>query len=253
MTLLTIQHLSKQYEKNGSFAVSDASFTLASGETLGIVGESGSGKTTLGKMIAGMIPPSAGEILFNDRKIDFKDKRTRQSIQYIFQDPYGSLNPSMQVHQLISEPLQVFRKLSKQQQQVQVMELLDNVGLESSVYHQYPIELSGGMRQRVGIARAIASDPLLLVCDEPTSALDVTIQSQILELFRQIKEKKQISYLFIAHSLEVIYQISDQVIVMKDGQIREKGSKSDIFFHPADPYTKALIGAIPQLDIPIYQ
>ncbi|MEJ8305182.1 ABC transporter ATP-binding protein [Saccharibacillus sacchari] len=233
-------------------AVDQVSLTLEKGETLGIVGESGSGKTTVAKMVAGMIPVTSGETRLSGKTLaaSGRSKADKRDIQYIFQDPVSSLNPRMKVRDIIAEPLKLYFKLSPKEIDARVDTLLGDVGLPLEYRLRYPKELSGGQCQRVGIARALAAEPSVIVCDEPTSALDMTIQSQILELLKDLQRSKGVSYLFIAHGLEVIYSISHRVMVMKEGKVVEEGETADIFHRPQHPYTQSLIGAIPRIQIP---
>jgi ABC-type glutathione transport system ATPase component len=244
--------------KNGDLfaAVKDVSFTLMKGETLGIVGESGSGKTTVAKMIAGMIPVTAGDIAMEGKQLNAGDKRSlavKRNIQYIYQDPVSSLNPRLKIRDILAEPLKLYFKLPQQEIESRVDKLLQDVGLPGYYKQSYPRELSGGQCQRVGIARALAADPSIIVCDEPTSALDMTIQSQILDLLKELQQSRGISYLFIAHGLEVIYSISQRVMVMRQGEVVEMGPTQTVFADPQHIYTQSLIQAIPSIDIPYFE
>lgn len=252
MILVEAKNLSKRFG-NGFKAVDDVSFSIPTGTTLGLIGESGSGKTTVAKMVAGMFEMSEGTLFFEGKQLSGnRSKDIKKAIQYVFQDPYTSLNPNLRVFQILAEPLNVYFKLNREQLKARVLELLHDVGLDESYSQRFPGELSGGQRQRIGIARAIAPQPKIIICDEPTSALDVTIQSQILNLLKTLQQKHNLSYLFIAHSLEVIYNMSDAVLVMKDGVIVESGSAYDIFHHPQHAYTQSLMDAILSVDIPYY-
>ena len=256
--LLEVTHLKKVYKtkSNTDFvAVKDVSFSLFKGETLGIVGESGSGKTTVAKMIAGMLPITSGNVLLNDKQIGGvkRDKATKRNIQYIFQDPVSSLNPRLKIKEILAEPLKLYFNLSKEEMNERIDRLLSDVGLPIDYKHRYPKELSGGQCQRIGIARALAANPSIIVCDEPTSALDMTIQSQILDLLKELQQSRGISYIFIAHGLEVIYSISNRVMVMKQGEVVEAGGTEKIFKHPDHPYTQALISAIPKIEVPFFE
>ncbi|MFK4304795.1 MULTISPECIES: ABC transporter ATP-binding protein [unclassified Paenibacillus] len=256
--ILEVAHLNKSYrtKSNTDFAaVKDVSFSLMKGETLGIVGESGSGKTTVAKMIAGMIPVTSGDISLDGERLSgtrTRSKATKRNIQYIFQDPVSSLNPRLQIKDILAEPLKLYFSLTKQEINTRIDGLLNDVGLPNAYRERYPKELSGGQCQRVGIARALAAEPTIIVCDEPTSALDMTIQSQILELLKDLQQKWGISYLFIAHGLEVIYSISNRVMVMKQGEVVEFGATDEIFNRPEHAYTQSLINAIPQIQIPYF-
>ena len=255
--LLEANCLSKLYQRKGGpglAAAKEVSFTLSQGETLGIVGESGSGKTTVAKMIAGMIPVTSGSILLKGQEIEgFRSLDTRRNIQYIFQDPVSSLNPRLKIRDILAEPLKLYFKLSGEALATRIRQLLDDVGIPQSYQERYPKELSGGQCQRIGIARALAAEPAIIVCDEPTSALDMTIQSQILELLKELQRSRGISYIFIAHGLEVIYTISDRVLVMKQGEVVETGSTSQVFHSPQHQYTQTLIHSIPKIEVPFFE
>jgi len=256
--LLEVSNLKKIYKTktSGEFAaVKEVSFSLEQGETLGIVGESGSGKTTVAKMIAGMIPVTSGDITLNGGVISGRQRSraTKRNIQYIFQDPVSSLNPRLKIKDILGEPLRLYFRHSREEVARRVDQLLTDVGLPVYYRDLYPKELSGGQCQRVGIARAIAAEPTVIVCDEPTSALDMTVQSQILELLKRLQQDRNLSYIFIAHGLEVIYTISDRVLVMKQGEVVESGDTQQIFRQPEHPYTQSLIQAIPRIEIPYFE
>lgn len=230
-------------------AVDNVSFKLYKGSVLGIVGESGSGKSTVAKCICGVIPASEGQIIYDGRAIDGRvlssDKNLRRQIQIIFQDPYGSLNPRMTIGQAILEPIN-YHKLRPGNAKERVLELLNEVGLDEEYYDRYPHQLSGGQRQRVCIARALSVEPQILICDESVSALDVSVQSQILNLLDSLRAKYQLSIIFISHDLSVIHYISDEVIVMKDGKIVERGVADQIITSPQEAYTQELVNSIPE-------
>ncbi len=227
-------------------------FDLYPGETLSIVGESGCGKSTLGRAVVRIHEPTAGEILFEGQNIlnlNHKQMRTmRRKMQFIFQDPYASLDSRRNVGQTITEPLMIHRIGSKKDRQEKLEQLLDTVGLDRESAGKFPHEFSGGQRQRIGIARAIALEPDLIIADEPVSALDVSIQSQILNLLVSLRQKFNLAYIFISHNLAVVKHISDRVVVMYLGRIVEKAHSEDLFSRPLHPYTEALISAIPRIN-----
>jgi oligopeptide/dipeptide ABC transporter ATP-binding protein len=219
------------------------------GETLGLVGESGCGKSTLGRVILRLLPATEGTVRVDDVDVLNCDaqtmKRLRSQMQIVFQNPYASLDPRMTVGQSISEPLQVHKVTTSPEMKKQVLELMNLVGLSSAMYDRYPHEFSGGQRQRVGIARALALKPKLIVADEPVSALDVSVQAQILNLLIDLRKEFGLTYLFIAHNLDVVRYISDRIAVMYLGSIVEIGETRDVYSSPLHPYTKALISAAP--------
>ena len=231
-------------------AVESVSFQINSGKTLGLVGESGCGKTTTGNLIMSLEKPTSGNIYFKGKDISLMNKNQKKELcselQMIFQDPFGSLHPRMNVEKIISEPLRVNKIYKKNQIKDKVCEILELVGLKSDQLKRYPHQFSGGQRQRIGIARALTLRPRLLIADEPVSALDVSIQAQVLNLMIELQEKLNLSFLFISHDLSVIEHVSDEVAVMYLGKIVEYGSCSDIFSNPKHPYTKALLSAIPK-------
>jgi oligopeptide/dipeptide ABC transporter ATP-binding protein len=231
-------------------AVESVSFQINSGKTLGLVGESGCGKTTTGNLIMSLEKPTSGNIYFKGKDILLMNKNQKKELccelQMIFQDPYGSLHPRMNVEKIISEPIRVNKIYKKNQIKDKVCEILELVGLKSDHLKRYPHEFSGGQRQRIGIARALILRPKLLIADEPVSALDVSIQAQVINLLIELQEKLNLSFLFISHDLSVIQHVSDEVAVMYLGKIVEYGSCSDIFSNPKHPYTKALLSAIPK-------
>ena len=259
--LLEINHLTKEFVIEKSFfgkptkvlkAVQDVSFKIYKQEAFGLVGESGCGKTTIGKMLANVYAPTSGEILYNGvdlSKLNAKQRRAYcKDIQLVFQDPYASLNPRMTIGDIIAEPIRINKLMPKEDIEKRVLYLLNCVGLASHQRNRYPHEFSGGQRQRVGIARALAVEPKLIVCDEPVSALDVSIQAQVLNLLADLKEEFGLTYLFIAHGLNVVKHISDRVGVMYLGKIQELADKHEIYDSPIHPYTKALLSSTPVID-----
>lgn len=230
-------------------AVDDVSFEIAEGETLALVGESGCGKSTTARAIVGLVKPTAGEIRLAGQSISGLSERAmlphRRVVQMVFQDPFASLNPRMTIGSIIGEPLKVHRLARGRDLQLEVLRLLDLVGLNPRFLNRYPHEFSGGQRQRIGIARALAVQPRLLLCDEPVSALDVSIQAQIINLLMDLQQRLGLSYLFIAHDLAVVRHIANRVGVMYLGRIVELASASDLYDHPVHPYTEALMSAVP--------
>jgi oligopeptide transport system ATP-binding protein len=258
MTLLEIKDLKKYFPvKKGILsrpagdvrAVDGVSFSLGRGKTLGLVGESGCGKTTLGRSILRLIEPTSGEIIFNGQDLLHLTReelrKARASFQIIFQDPFSSLDPRMSVKDIISEPIRNHIACSRGELRDRVSYLLNRVGLHPAQMNRYPHEFSGGQRQRIGIARALALNPLAIVCDEPVSALDVSIQAQVINLLVELQEEMNLSYLFIAHDLSLVEHISDRIAVMYLGSIVELATDEDLYSNPLHPYTKALLSAVP--------
>jgi microcin C transport system ATP-binding protein len=231
-------------------AVHNVSFSLGFGETLGIVGESGSGKTTLGLAIMKLIPSSSGSVCFDGHQIQDVSqselRRIRAGMQIIFQDPFGSLSPRMSVQQIIAEGLRVHNRISHEEQNHLILEVLKDVGLDGDVANRYPHEFSGGQRQRIAIARAIVLRPKLVVLDEPTSALDITVQNQILDLLINLQEKYRLSYIFVSHDMHVVRSMAHRIMVMRHGEVVEMGNAEDIFSAPQHDYTKLLIRSVLQ-------
>ncbi len=253
--LLWAKNLVKEFPAGGTrknpqvvHAVSDVNLEIYQGETLALVGESGCGKSTLGRVLIRLLEPTAGEIYYEGENIvgmkesDFA--RLRRQMQIIFQDPYASLNPRMSVKEIIGEPLLTYGMKDKGELEARVRELMREVGIAQEFYNRYPHQFSGGQRQRIGIARAIALNPKLIICDEPVSALDVSIQSQVLNLLKDLQERYGLTYLFISHDLSVVKFIADRVCVMFLGMICE----TSLYEQPLHPYTRFLLNAIPKAD-----
>ena len=256
--LLKVDNLVKYFPINAGLlkkptkfvkAVDGVSFFIRRGETLGLVGESGCGKTTTGRTILRLHEPTKGSIIFDGvdlRKLKAEQlRKQRKEMSIIFQDPYSSLNPRMTVGEIVGEPLLVHGMNNLAERAKKVRAIFEEVGLAQYHYRRYPHEFSGGQRQRIGIARAIISNPKLIVCDEPVSALDVSIQSQILNLLKEIQQRYGLTYLFIAHNLSVVKHISDRVGVMYLGKMVELTASNELYKHPLHPYTQALLSAIP--------
>jgi oligopeptide/dipeptide ABC transporter ATP-binding protein len=233
-------------------AVDGVSLTIPRGKTLGLVGETGSGKSTLARCLAGLIPITSGTISFDGSDITNLSRKSmqpfRREIQMIFQDPYGSLNPRRRVGSIIGDPFTIHKTATGAERKRQVQELMERVGLNPEHYNRFPAEFSGGQRQRIGVARALALRPKLIICDEPVSALDVSIQAQVLNLLSDLQKDYGLSYLFIAHDLEVVRHVSDSVAVMYLGRIGEEGPKESLYSAPRHPYTTALLSAAPAAD-----
>ncbi|MDL2294273.1 dipeptide ABC transporter ATP-binding protein [Ruminococcaceae bacterium OttesenSCG-928-D13] len=254
--LLEVRNLSKYFRvaSGALHAVDNVSFTIDAGKTLGIVGESGCGKSTLGRAILRLQEPTAGRVFFDGMDITSFSKeemrQIRQHMQIIFQDPYASLNPRLTIAQSIEEPLKVFQpKLTEAERRNRIEELMELVGLSRRNFNAYPHEFDGGRRQRVVIARTLAAEPRFVVCDEPVSALDVSVQAQILNLMMDLQKQLELTFVFISHDLSVVRHISDAVGVMYLGQIVEYADKDTLFQNPGHPYTRALLSAIPSVDL----
>jgi len=230
-------------------AVDGLDFTIQKGETLGLVGESGCGKSTTGRALLQLLRPTYGKVLFENRDLTrlggSELRNARRNFQMIFQDPFASLNPRMTVGDIIAEPMETYNLAKGKKLELQVQDLMRDVGLDPQFIRRYPHEFSGGQRQRIGIARALALKPKFIVCDEPISALDVSIQAQIMNLLDELRTKYQLTYLFIAHDLAAVRHISNRIAVMYLGKIVEIASHQDIYNRPLHPYTQALLSAIP--------
>jgi oligopeptide transport system ATP-binding protein len=230
-------------------AVDGVSFSVKEGETLGVVGESGCGKSTMARCVMRLLDPTAGQIVFDGRditRLSRADMRPiRREMMMIFQDPYASLNPRKRVGFIVAEALEVHKLGTDAEVKRRVQDLLDVVGLNPEHYNRFPHEFSGGQRQRIGVARALAVNPKLIVCDEPVSALDVSVQAQILNLLKDLQRDFGLTYVFIAHDLNVVRHISDRVMVMYLGKVAEVGSRDIVYAEPKHPYTGALLSAVP--------
>ncbi len=261
--LLEVRHLSKRYTVGSAFArggrhtlqaVDDVSFQVWPGETLGLVGESGCGKSTLARCLVRLHEVSDGQLLFEGRDITHLGTRAlrplRPQLQMVFQDADASLNPRRRIGELIAEPLRVHTAMSAAERRARVEELASLVGLRPDQLQRFPHEFSGGQRQRIGIARALALNPRFIVADEPVSALDVSVQAQVINLLADLQERLGLTYLFIAHDLGVVRQVSTRTAVMYLGSIVEMGPADALFDRPAHPYTAALIAAVPRPEVP---
>jgi len=259
--LLAVSHLTKHYAVHGGFfgrsrgevhAVDDVSFAIASGETLGLVGESGCGKSTIARTVLRLVEPTSGAIEWRGQAIErlaaTAMRPHRRELQAVFQDPYASLNPRMRAADIVAEPIRNFERASTKAIAERVRSLFERVGLRPDQMSRYPYEFSGGQRQRLGIARALAPKPKLIVCDEPVSALDVSVQAQVINLLVDLQEEFGLSYLFVAHDLAVVEHISHRVAVMYLGRIVELTTKRALFGNPLHPYTEALLSAVPVPD-----
>lgn len=259
--ILEVKNLSKFFPLQTRFrmdplsvkAVNNVSFSLMENETMSLVGETGCGKSTTGRTVMRLLEPTAGEVYYQGENIvGFKGKelkRLRREMQMVFQDPYSSLNPRMTIGKIIEEPLLIHGLChSAQERRERCLDMMQKVGLRPDHYYRYPHEFSGGQKQRIGIARALILEPKIVVCDEPVSALDVSIQSQVLNLLREIKEQMHVTFIFISHNMSVVRYVSDRVGVMYLGTLVEEASTDELFSHPMHPYTIALLSAVPEAD-----
>jgi oligopeptide/dipeptide ABC transporter ATP-binding protein len=257
-TLVKVNNLKKYFPIRSSIfkkgkqfikAVDDVSFHIYKGETFGLVGESGCGKSTLGRTLNRLYDPTSGEILFDGKdiaKLNNKELQPyRKRMQMIFQDPYSSLNPYMNVEEIIDEPLEIHTKLSKNERKATIIDILEKVGLKKTDMEKYPHEFSGGQRQRIGIARALSINPDFILCDEAISALDVSIQAQVINMLEDLQSDMNLTYLFVAHDLSMVRHISDRIGVMYLGKMVEISKSDDLYVKPLHPYTQALLSAIP--------
>jgi oligopeptide/dipeptide ABC transporter ATP-binding protein len=258
--ILDVQGLKKYFPVTGPLgrlggikgqvrAINDVSFQLYKGETYGLVGESGSGKSTTGRTIMRLTEPTDGKVFYNNQNIFNLSKKelrpVRRELQMVFQDPYSSLNPRIRIGQTLEEPLAIHSLANKKEQRERVFDILDKVGMQVEHYYRFPHEFSGGQRQRLGLARALISNPKIIICDEPVSALDVSIQSQVINLLQQLQDEFHLTYLFITHDISVVRHISDRVGVMYLGKIVEEAPTESLFDTPLHPYTQALFSAVP--------
>ena len=250
--LVRAEGICKYFKVSGGrtlHAVEDVSLTICRGETLGLVGESGCGKSTLGRTLMGIYTPTKGKLYYDGRELDLHKKKERfaftKKAQIVFQDPYASLDPRMTVGSIIEEGMVIHNMYTPKERQERVAQLLDIVGLNREHASRFPHEFSGGQRQRIGIARALAVEPEFIVCDEPISALDVSIQAQVINLLRSLQEKMGLTYLFIAHDLNIVKYISDRIAVMYLGSVMELASSQELYANTLHPYSKALLSAVP--------
>lgn len=250
--LITLDNVSKHFyigNKQTLVAVNKVSLDIYKGETLGVVGESGCGKSTLGRVVMGIYHPTKGKLSYRGKEVNLKHTKDRfaysEKAQIIFQDPYASLDPRMTVGTIISEGMEIHHMYDHEKRQQRVYELLETVGLNREHANRFPHEFSGGQRQRIGIARALAIDPEFIVCDEPISALDVSIQSQIINLLKDLQKKFSLTYMFIAHDLNIVKYISDRIAVMYLGNLVELADSDEIYAHTLHPYSQALLASVP--------
>ncbi len=230
-------------------AVDGITMNIYKGETLGVVGESGCGKSTLGRVVMGIYHPTKGKLEYEGKAVNLKHSKARfdysKKAQIVFQDPYASLNPRMTVGDIIAEGMEIHKMYDKEKRKQRVYELLETVGLNKEHANRFPHEFSGGQRQRIGIARALAIEPEFIVCDEPISALDVSIQSQVINLLKELQEKLGLTYMFIAHDLNIVKYISDRIAVMYLGNLVEMADSDELYSHTLHPYSQALLDSVP--------
>ena len=260
--LITISDLKVHYPIRSGFfnrvtdhvyAVDGVDFIIEKGKTYGLVGESGSGKSTTGKAVVGLEKVTSGQIIYEGKDVTKKSNRQKigynKDVQMIFQDSMSSLNPKKRVLDIIAEPIRNFERLSDQEEKKKVKNLLDIVGMPEDALYKYPHEFSGGQRQRLGVARAVATNPKLIVADEPVSALDLSVQAQVLNFMKRIQQEFGLSYLFISHDLGVVKHMCDNIAIMYKGRFVEIGTREDIYNDPRHIYTKRLLSAIPRIDV----
>lgn len=260
--LITIKDLKVHYPIRSGFfnrvtdhvyAVDGVDFIIEKGKTYGLVGESGSGKSTTGKAVVGLEKTTAGQIMYEGKDVTKRSNRKKmgynKDVQMIFQDSMSSLNPKKRVLDIIAEPIRNFERLSDQEEKKKVKGLLDIVGMPEDTLYKYPHEFSGGQRQRLGVARAVATNPKLIVADEPVSALDLSVQAQVLNFMKRIQQEYGLSYLFISHDLGVVKHMCDNIAIMYKGRFVEIGTREDIYNDPRHIYTKRLLSAIPKIDV----
>jgi len=250
--LLEIKNLSIEYKgisksDYSTPAVDNVSFYVQKGEIYALAGESGCGKTSIAKAITKLVAPKSGDILYNGKSICDIGKIYPQKVQMVFQNPYSSLNPKMKIKDILKEPLDINTKLSKSEKELKIEEILYDTGLQTSCLNLYPHQFSGGQRQRIAIARALILTPELLIADEPVSALDASIQAQILNLLKDLKQKRDLTILFISHDMNVIKFLADRIGIMHNGRLIEEDYAGTVFRHPREEYTKMLLNSVPVL------
>lgn len=251
--ILEVSNLSKTFGKGNHAvkAVKDVSFCIREGSTLGVLGESGSGKSTLGRCVLRLLEPDRGQVRFQGEDITFLNseelRKRRKNMQMIFQNPYGSLNSKMTIGENVMDPLAIWGVGDQASRRKEAKKLLDMVGIRSRSLDQYPHEFSGGQQQRICIARALALKPKLIVCDEATSALDVSVQAQVINLLMNLQQEFKLTYIFISHNLGVVEYMSDEVLIMQNGRMKELSTTEEIYKYPKNTYTRSLIEAVPRM------